>query len=147
MAGQLDEVMTGFQRRLGLEPAGRAEDGGYALVFDGDFTIGFAERGPKAAVMSATLGDLPEGGRDGDATLDRLLNVNLARQCDHEDVLAADDAAGEFVLYRILALDDLSDRDFDEAVERFANAVAYWRARLDDRPAARPPLPPMMIFP
>ena len=146
---RLADLMTGLQRRLGLAPGAAAPDGSYKVVFDDTLAVTCMERGASTAVMQARIGKLPKDNPASEEKLGHLLNHNLARLQTQQEVLAADREDGCVVLYRVLSLEDLSQREFDEAMESFVNCLAFWRScfAMGGRPRRTEATPPVMIFP
>ena len=125
---ELAELIREMGAHLGLPDVEPDEDGGAVIVIDDTYEIAIepGEEG-RGIVISATVGDLPDEGRE--AVYAELLEANLMGQGVDAAALAIDPQVGDIVLCRMIPKSDLAFEDFDLELVGFASALRFWRER------------------
>ena len=125
---ELADLIREMGAHLGHRDVEPDEDGGAVIVIDDTYEIAI-ERGEegRGIVISATVGELPDEGRE--AVYAELLEANLMGQGAGAAALAIDPQVGDIVLCRVIPQSDLAFDDFDLELVGFAGALRFWRDR------------------
>ena len=124
----LAETLAGWAKAQGQDAAALDPDGGVQLLVADEMAvdIGPADT-PEAFSMCASVGPLPENGRD--AIMEELLIANLEGLGTGGASLSLDIMRDEIVLCRVYHTDDLSPSVFNEEFNAFVNVLKFWRDR------------------
>lgn len=125
------ELMKDFASVLGVgEIAPDADNGSCALDFDGNRVTFREDAQAKAVVMTAQIGELPDGGDQG-VFAHILMEANFMRQGTGGAVLGIDADRGAYCLRRRDSLASLDSKAYSGNVETFLNVLEAWQRRLD----------------
>ena len=124
----LAETLAGWAKAHGQEAVALDPDGGVQLLVADEMAIDIGPAdAPEAFSMCASVGQLPEKGRD--AIMEELLIANLEGIGTGGASLSLDTMRDEIVLCRVYHTDDLSASVFNEEFNVFVNVLKFWRDR------------------
>jgi hypothetical protein len=118
---------SGYLLRARLEPGAARADGSVALVFDGNMRVVLHPAARGDLVLEAQLRALPtSSGMADDMMMDALV-VAGHREPDDADYLVLSPEQDCLMLQQRVGADASAD-EFEDALGRFLNALAGWRA-------------------
>jgi hypothetical protein len=126
MPMQLDAMLEGLCRKLGLGRPGSLADG-LQLVFDDDLVVELEATEGGALSLAAGVAALGAGGRE--AALAELLAANLGGRGTGAAAFALDADLDEVVLCRRFDPAGLDEAALEAGLEEFLDTLAGWKAR------------------
>ena len=147
MAGELDLLLARFAEHRGLARP-RADAGGrYYMLLDGDLEVAVLQGGDRI-YLEGRLEPVPADRRKAEELLGHHLRLHLARLREKHEVLSLEPEGDDLVLFRQLPAHALTLREFERALEDFANGLEFWSDRaLGPQRTLVPPPEMQMLFP
>lgn len=144
-----DHLLTALGRQVGITDLRLDDTGCCALSFDATVVNFEADEETQRLFLYADVGDAPE--HLTEALYRDLLAANLLWRGTGGATLSLDERRRRFVLAHAVPVERISDADFVETVERFADIAETWARRIaeiETHPDADiAPLPAGLIHP
>ncbi|MGB2680637.1 MAG: CesT family type III secretion system chaperone [Candidatus Competibacter sp.] len=141
-----NEAMRQLAERLGLEELRPDASGEYALFFDDTLEVRCASMG-KSLRLRGSIGKRSASSPEAEGQMKTLLRHSLARMKDRPEIVSLDAATGEFILHRVLALEQLRIESLEQALGDYLNRLEYWRDLFDGTATARRGPALTLLFP
>lgn len=146
MPNELESLLQQFAAHWGVDRLHADPQNRYRLVLDGSLHIHLFQNGPFIYLESA-IGSLPDDSAQSEKQLEQLLTQSLAGLERHEETLCLDPDRPELMLFRRLPARALMLEDLEQALEKFANQLEFWRQSQATPPVQSAPPPLHFIFP
>lgn len=125
-----DHLLAALGRLVGIPQLGLDDAGCCALSFDTTVVNFEADEEAHRLFLYADVGDAPE--RLSEALYRDLLAANLLWRGTGGATLSLDERRRRFVLAHAVPVERISEADFVETVERFADIAETWAKRVAD---------------
>jgi len=102
---------------------------------------------PEIVSLDAATGKRAASSPEAEGQMKTLLRHSLARMKDHPEIVSLDAATGEFILHRVLALEQLRIESLEQALGDYLNRLEYWRDLFDGTATARRGPALTLLFP
>ncbi|MBG0775384.1 MAG: type III secretion system chaperone [Desulfovibrionaceae bacterium] len=136
------DLILDFARRMEFDEPQQDLREGCELAFEDGLAVRCRVTGRQEVLVSAVVAASLPGGDDA---LKRLLALNLGRASRQREVLAADRATGEIVLFAKVRTDAMDHDGFDAVMERFLNALDFWKTNTGGERAGSGPVSPFSM--
>lgn len=142
----LDQLLSAYAGRANLGDIPKKPDGSRVLVFDGQYKLGFWDKGVNEALVTSVVTRLPEDDAGRRELVGRAMAAAAGRMRAGREILSLDEDGTRVLLHRRFP-PDMPAHAFDALLTDFVNALASLR-RLLAAPAARSFAPPpfQMLF-
>jgi hypothetical protein len=127
---RLEEVVTGYCKRLGAPVPAPRDDGGYVLRFDNKYDVLVTPDGRDRMLLRSGLPRLKRD-RDRRDTVERLMRINLLLAGRKRSTLSLDDSDDTPFLYDLVSVDTADTDSTYRSITGFVNEVAAFLKALE----------------
>lgn len=140
---RFQEWIDQLSSHLGIESLETDNEGNYWLTFDDELTVSFISRGTREMILKGDIEDVPTDSGRAEDFLKNRLSTNAGRLKTSKEVLSIDPASRKLMISRRIKMMNHSVDDFFNIVERFVNALEFWKKPKEKTPPVMPPFPGM----